>query len=109
MNAHTCVLLRYSVDGQVMAEEITLQTQPEANPQRSPFKRVLSAVSEDHLFLSLAVVIGVLSALAIVAFRFAILWTQAILLGTAPLHRIPRVILSPVTGGLIVALLVIYV
>ena len=90
-----------------MSEEIPLQIESETNSQPA-LKRLLFAIGEDHLFLFLAVVIGILSALAVVAFRFAIFWTQALFLSHNSVYRIPRVIFSPVAGGIIVALLVIY-
>jgi chloride channel protein, CIC family len=63
---------------------------------------------EDQFFLLLAVLIGVLSGLAVVCFRIAIEWTQIELLGSSLAPSTLRVVLAPTLGGLIVALLVIY-
>jgi chloride channel protein, CIC family len=63
---------------------------------------------EDRFFLFLAVLIGVLSGLAVVCFRIAIEWTQIELLGSSLSPSFPRVILAPTLAGFAVALLVIY-
>ena len=63
---------------------------------------------EDRFFLFLAVLIGVLSGLAVVCFRIAIEWTQIELLGSSISPSFPRVILAPTLAGFAVALLVIY-
>jgi len=63
---------------------------------------------EDQFFLFLAVLIGILSGLAVVCFRIAIEWTQIELLGSSLAPSTLRVILAPTLGGLAVALLVIY-
>jgi CIC family chloride channel protein len=63
---------------------------------------------EDRFFLFLAVLIGVLSGLAVVCFRIAIEWTQIELLGSSISPSFPRVILAPTLAGFAVAALVIY-
>ena len=63
---------------------------------------------EDQFFLLLAVLIGILSGLAVVCFRIAIEWTQIELLGSSLAPSTFRVVLAPTLGGLLVALLVIY-
>jgi CIC family chloride channel protein len=63
---------------------------------------------EDRFFLFLAVLIGVLSGLAVVCFRIAIEWTQIELLGSSISPSFPRVILAPTLAGFAVAFLVIY-
>ena len=63
---------------------------------------------EDRFFLFLAVLIGILSGLAVVCFRIAIEWTQIELLGSSISPTFPRVILAPTLAGFAVALLVIY-
>ncbi len=63
---------------------------------------------EDRFFLFLAVLIGVLSGLAVVCFRIAIEWTQIELLGSSLSPTFPRVVLAPTLAGIAVALLVIY-
>ncbi len=70
-------------------------------PGSHPFK-----LSEGNLFLLLAVVIGILSGLAVVCFRMAIEWVHLALFGPslAPPHI--RVLLVPAGIGLVVAFLV---
>src|ERR1700721_4484914 len=63
---------------------------------------------EDQFFLFLAVLIGILSGLAVVCFRIAIEWTQIELLGSSLAPSTLRVILAPTAPGFAVALLVIY-
>jgi CIC family chloride channel protein len=64
------------------------------------------ALSEGNLFLLLAIVIGILSGLVVVAFRESIEWTRSLLLGPVlqPSHL--RVLLAPTIAGLVVAFLV---
>jgi CIC family chloride channel protein len=96
-------------------------TQPEPIPQssrpsirnlwatwRSWSSRILS-LREDQLFIFLAVLIGIFSGLAVVCFRIAIEWVHLVSLGSSMFPPAPRVLIVPVGGGLIVALLVIYV
>ncbi len=64
------------------------------------------ALSEGNLFLLLAIVIGVFSGLAVVAFRRAIDWIQLGLLGSALAPPHLRVVLVPMLAGLAVAVLV---
>src|SRR5246127_2351042 len=66
------------------------------------------ALREDQLFLFLAVLIGIFSGLAVVCFRIAIEWVHLVTLGSSMSPPVPRVLVVPVVGGLIVALLVIY-
>ncbi|MBI4164504.1 MAG: chloride channel protein [Acidobacteria bacterium] len=61
---------------------------------------------EQQLFLLLAVIIGLVSGLAVVLFRIAIDWTHIRLLGSGLAPTAPRVVLVPTLGGLVVALLV---
>ena len=95
-------------------------TQPEPIPQssrpsirslwatcRSWSSRILS-LREDQLFMFLAVLIGIFSGLAVVCFRIAIEWVHLVTLGSSMSPPVPRVLVVPVVGGLIVALLVIY-
>jgi CIC family chloride channel protein len=63
---------------------------------------------EDRFFLFLAVLIGILSGLAVVCFRIAIEWTQIELLGSSLSPTFPRVVLAPTLAGIVAALLVIY-
>jgi CIC family chloride channel protein len=64
---------------------------------------------EDRFFLLLAVLIGIFSGLAVVCFRLAIEWTQVTLLGSSLVPSFPRVVIAPVVGGLVVAVLAIRV
>jgi CIC family chloride channel protein len=93
-------------------------TQPEPIPQSSSIRnlwatwrswsnRILS-LREDQLFMFLAVLIGIFSGLAVVCFRIAIEWVHLVSLGSSMFPSVPRVLIVPVGGGLIVALLVIY-
>jgi len=70
--------------------------------------RRVFTMREDQFFLLLAVLIGILSGLAVVCFRIAIEWTQIELLGSSLAPSTFRVVLAPTLGGLLVALLVIY-
>jgi CIC family chloride channel protein len=74
---------------------------------RSWSNRILS-LREDQLFMFLAVLIGIFSGLAVVCFRIAIEWVHLVSLGSSMFPPVPRVLIVPVGGGLIVALLVIY-
>src|ERR1700739_213460 len=56
----------------------------------------------------LAVLIGIFSGLAVVCFRIVIEWVHLVSLGSSMFPPVPRVLIVPVVGGLIVALLVIY-
>lgn len=56
----------------------------------------------------LAVLIGIFSGLAVVCFRIAIEWVHLVTLGSSMFPPASRVLIVPVVGGLIVALLVIY-
>src|SRR6202021_976523 len=93
-------------------------TQPEPIPQssrpsirslwatyRSWSSRILS-LREDQLFMFLAVLIGIFSGLAVVCFRIAIEWVHLVPLGSSISPPVPRVLVVPSVGGLIVALLV---
>jgi CIC family chloride channel protein len=75
---------------------------------RSWSNRIFS-LREDQLFLFLAVLIGIFSGLAVVCFRMAIEWVHLATLGSSMFPSLPRVLIVPTAGGLIVALLVIYV
>ncbi len=65
------------------------------------------AIREDRLFLALSVVIGILSGLAVVAFRKAIDYSTLMLLGPSPSGL--RLLLAPALTGLLIALLVVRV
>ncbi len=65
------------------------------------------AIREDRLFLALSVVIGILSGLAVVAFRKAIDHCTLLLLGSSPSGL--RLLLAPALTGVVIALLVVHV
>lgn len=67
------------------------------------------AMREGQFFLLLAVLIGVLSGLAVVCFRIAIDWTRLLLLGSSLTPSAPRVVLVPAAAGLVIAMLTLYV
>lgn len=67
------------------------------------------SMREGQLFLLLAVLIGVLSGLAVVCFRIAIDWTRVLLLGSSLTPPAPRVVLVPAAAGLVIAMLTLYV
>jgi chloride channel protein, CIC family len=67
------------------------------------------ALREDQLFLFLAVLIGVFSGLSVVCFRITIEWVHLLFLGSSIFPPPVRVLVVPVLGGLVVALLVIHV
>jgi CIC family chloride channel protein len=72
-------------------------------------RRWASKFSEDHLFLMLAVLIGIFAGLSVVLFRISIEWLQLLLLGPAVHPSVARVLLAPTIAGLVVAVLVIRV
>jgi chloride channel protein, CIC family len=97
------------------------KTQGQSPPAKTPtpdgalaklianWKRWSSATSEDHVFLLLAIVIGIFSGLAVVLFRISIEWTQLLVLGPTVHPSAARVLLGPTIAGLVVAVLVIHV
>ena len=68
--------------------------------------RLRFPLREDHLFLLLAVIIGVYSGLAVVLFRISIDWARLRFLGSTLAPTWPRVVLVPAVVGLVVAFLV---
>jgi CIC family chloride channel protein len=85
---------------------------PQAVKPRTGWRKLLHEVfrmREDRFFLFLAVLIGVMSGLVVVCFRIFIDWVQLTLLGSSLTPPFPRVVLAPTLGGLVVALLAIYV
>lgn len=63
------------------------------------------SLTEEHLYLGLAIVIGVISGLAVVGFRLTIDGAHRLLLGTATPHT-ARIVIVPAAAGLVVAALV---
>jgi CIC family chloride channel protein len=78
-------------------------------PPRAPGILPRPILREEHFFLILSVFIGVLSALAIVCFRFAIEWCRIYLLGSGYTLSTSRMLLAPTLAGLVIAVLVIHV
>jgi CIC family chloride channel protein len=95
------------------------EAQPAPQPKRSPMRNLwatwhswsnrIFSLREDQLFLFLAVLIGIFSGLAVVCFRMAIEWVHLLTLGSSIYPPPLRVVTVPVVGGIVVALLVIYV
>lgn len=61
---------------------------------------------EPHLFLLLALLIGIFSGLAVVCFRVAIEWSRVALLGSDLSPGWPRALLVPAVAGLVIAVVV---
>ncbi len=74
-------------------------------PRRSDHSRFLT---EEHLYLLLAIVIGIISGLAVVGFRLTIDGAHRLLLATATPHT-ARIVVVPAAAGLVVAVLVMLV
>jgi chloride channel protein, CIC family len=101
-----------------------VQNHPEAFPTASRYRAVWVRLAgvwpiwrhglrhlslrENTLFLLLAVVIGLFSGLAVVCLRVTMDWTRLWLLGPALYPALPRVVLAPLLGGLVVAFLVMW-
>ncbi len=70
-------------------------------------RRFLRFLRQDRLFFALAIIIGVVSGLAVVAFRLLIEALTRHLFGPTEFHRpLWRLLAAPVVGGLLVAYLV---
>src|ERR1700674_5889495 len=63
-------------------------------------------LSEENLFLILAVIIGLFSGMAVVCFRISIEWIRLTLFGSALAPSPVRVVLVPAGVGLIVGFLI---
>jgi CIC family chloride channel protein len=63
---------------------------------------------EERFFLVLSIVIGIVSGLAVVGFRYAIEWIRAHLLGSEVTASHARLLLVPSLTGLVIAALVIH-
>ena len=76
-------------------------------PLRDPIDiQKLAPSRDERLFLVLSIFIGVISGLLVVSFRIAISWVQILTLGSSPHAGQLRLIIVPVTMGLVVAALV---
>lgn len=63
---------------------------------------------EEQFFLATSVFIGVMAGLAVVCFRCSIAWVHAHLMGVVAHPSVPRLFLTPVLCGLVIAVLVIH-
>ena len=70
-------------------------------------KRRAYSLTEEQVFLVIAVVIGIYSGLAVACFRVFIEWFRLRVLGSGLVPSFPRVVLIPATTGLAIALLVV--
>lgn len=91
--------------GQVGTGSTTSGHVPDVGSKLTAWIRSL-ALRESQLFLLLAVIIGLFSGLAVVLFRIAIDATRWAVLGSALAPSVPRVVLAPALGGIVVAVLV---
>ncbi|HZT77685.1 MAG TPA: chloride channel protein [Vicinamibacterales bacterium] len=64
-------------------------------------------LTDDQLFLLVAILIGIYSGLAVVGFRLAIEWTRLLLFGSSLRPSFARTLLVPSLTGLVVAALVV--
>ncbi|HET8825559.1 MAG TPA: chloride channel protein [Terriglobales bacterium] len=89
--------------------EDSLQALPPSTRQKFPrfFSRYI--FREERLFLVLSIVIGIVSGLAVVGFRYSIDWSRAHLLGSEVTASHLRLILVPTLVGLVIAILVIHI
>ncbi len=62
---------------------------------------------EEQRFLLIAILIGIYSGLAVVCFRLAIEWTRLAVFGSQFRPAVPRTVIVPAIGGLLVAALVV--
>ena len=85
------------------SQEASLSGSPKNDSQRIWRPRI----GQERLFLAVAILIGILSGLAVVAFRIAIDRCHELLLGASPAGL--RLLLAPTLTGLAIALLVIHV
>ncbi len=84
-------------------------TEPKIESRWRALLHSVFRMREDQFFLFLAVLIGIMSGLAVVCFRIFIEWVQFTLLGSSLAPSFPRVVLAPTLTGLVVAVLAIYV
>jgi CIC family chloride channel protein len=64
-------------------------------------------LTEEHVFLVLAVVIGIYSGLAVTCFRIAIEWFRLRALGSGLVPAFPRIVIVPAATGLAIGMLVV--
>jgi CIC family chloride channel protein len=73
----------------------------------TPSRRFHMSIPEPHLFMLLALVIGIFSGLSVVCFRVFIEWSRLWLLGSALLPDFPRVVIVPAVVGLAIGVTVL--
>jgi CIC family chloride channel protein len=78
-------------------------------PERPRGALLRSVFREERFFLVLSVFIGIFSGLAVVCFRFAIVWCRIYLLGSGLTLSPMRLLLAPSLAGLVIGVLVIHV
>jgi CIC family chloride channel protein len=66
-------------------------------------------LTEEHIFLVLAVVIGIYSGLAVACFRISIEWLRLRALGSSLVPAFPRIVIVPAVAGLVIGGLVVRV
>ncbi len=79
-----------------------------ATAERSSLRARLLA-REEPVWLTLSILIGLLSGGAVVCFQRSIAWARLELLGPALLPQWPRVVLAPALAGLVIAALTLWV
>jgi chloride channel protein, CIC family len=89
-----------------MPVETALESEAPAVAGKNLRRSLLHLFGENRFFMVLSIVIGILSGLAVVAFRLSIDLVHRYLLGSNPSRL--RLILSPTLAGLVVAILVIH-
>jgi len=88
--------------------EDALQSLPSSTREKLPRLFSRHIFREERLFLVLSIVIGIVSGLAVVAFRYSIDWSRSHLLGSELTASHVRLILVPTLIGLVIAALVIH-
>src|SRR6185437_11513211 len=78
-------------------------------PAPDAMKRRPYRLTEEHIFLVLAVVIGIYSGLAVACFRIAIEWFRLRALGSGLTPTFPRIVIVPALTGLAIGALVVRV
>jgi chloride channel protein, CIC family len=76
---------------------------------RQRLQRARLSISDEQLFLLVAILVGIYSGLAVVCFRLAIEWCRLVLFRSMLSPAWPRVAVVPAAAGLVVAALVVRV
>lgn len=85
----------------------SLEPSPLDSPSDPSPRLWIARIGEERVFLGVAILIGILSGLAVVAFRAAIDHWQRLLLGSSPSTL--RLLLAPALSGIVIAVLVMKV